>query len=296
MAGSGPRSRLPLAGLHSHLGQVALFGVLARLLCPLAAAEDIAPEIGRFDHPPIVESSGIVRSLRHPDVWWTHNDSGSSAVLYATTAAGKLIGQVSLPGAANLDWEDIALDSLGNLWVGDIGDNLRWRSSLTVYRVKEPDPRAAKTARATPFALAYPDGPRDAEGLFAWNKRLFLISKMAPPALTGVYAVEPRQSEKPTVMKRVATLRLSWPITGADLSRDGKRLALAACQGVYVFIGEGEVEQILQQRPHRLELRGKRQVEAVGFDGYDLILTNEQRQLFRVEAEAYEEAPQADAR
>ena len=99
-----------------------------------AGAQDL-PQIGRFEHKPITESSGIAKSLRYPAVWWTHNDSGNAPTLYATTMEGKLIREVPLPSASNLDWEDLALDQQGNLWVGDIGDNLRWRSSITLYRV-----------------------------------------------------------------------------------------------------------------------------------------------------------------
>ena len=40
----------------------------------------------------IDEPSGLVRSRRHPDVYWTHGDHGSAPDLFAITAAGELIG------------------------------------------------------------------------------------------------------------------------------------------------------------------------------------------------------------
>ena len=57
------------------------------MLAPLLFALALAPgdragplglqPIGRLDHPPIREASGIVASRRHRGVFWVHNDSGT---------------------------------------------------------------------------------------------------------------------------------------------------------------------------------------------------------------------------
>jgi len=323
------------------------------MFCLLRASAQDLPPVGRFDHKPLTESSGIVKSLRYPGVWWTHNDSGNAPTLFATTLKGKLIREVPLPSASNLDWEDLALDERGNLWVGDIGDNLKWRSSLTLYRVADPDPRSRVTARATPFVFQYPDSPHDAETLLAREGHLFVVNKVPPPEVTTVYVADPAVrtplspgvpgQSLPAPLSRVTSLKFAFPITGGDVSRDGKRLALTGCDGLYVFVGDGKVEDLLRQQPHLLWHKGSRQVEAAGSDGYDvyprrlrthrspgatsalsgripsvlrllhacrgssanfhfgvfptfagIVLTNEQRQLFRVSAAAYENAPQVN--
>src|SRR5690554_2695558 len=94
--------------------------VIALLSATAAGAEPPAPatgpsaQIGRIDHPPIRESSGLVASRRQPGVFWTHNDSGNPPAIYAIDRTGKLLGEWRI-GAINHDWEDIALDDHGHL-------------------------------------------------------------------------------------------------------------------------------------------------------------------------------------
>ena len=44
-----------------------------------------------IDFDEIVESSGIIKSKKYPGVFWTHNDSGDSARIFAITEDGKII-------------------------------------------------------------------------------------------------------------------------------------------------------------------------------------------------------------
>ena len=96
--------------------------------------------IGRYTHPDIRESSGIVVSKQFEDVYWTLNDSGNPAVLYATKRNGELINEIKVRGTQNFDWEALGIDDNGQLWIGDIGNNSRMRINLAVVVVKEPNP------------------------------------------------------------------------------------------------------------------------------------------------------------
>ena len=98
-------------------------------------------EVGRLVHPPIQESSGLVASRTHPGVFWTHNDSGNPPRLFAVRADGSLIREYVV-GAPNVDWEDIAADDKGRLYIGEIGNNGGLLPLRAVYRVEEPDPTA----------------------------------------------------------------------------------------------------------------------------------------------------------
>ena len=40
------------------------------------------------------------------------------------------------------DWENIAIDSAGHLYIGDIGNNDSKRDTLAVYEIDEPNPQA----------------------------------------------------------------------------------------------------------------------------------------------------------
>jgi len=52
-------------------------------------------------------------------VFWTHND-GHSPYLFAVTRKGQTIRAYQV-GASFVDWEDIAVDAAGNLYLADIG-------------------------------------------------------------------------------------------------------------------------------------------------------------------------------
>src|SRR4051795_12516953 len=78
--------------------------------------------IGRLAHPAIREASGIVQSRRFPGIFWTHNDSGNPPSLFAVTREGSLVREYKV-AVPNVDWEDIAIDDDGHLYLGEIGNN-----------------------------------------------------------------------------------------------------------------------------------------------------------------------------
>ncbi len=44
----------------------------------------------------LIEVSGICRPIQHSGVYWVHNDSGNSAILYATNEKGENIKEFPL--------------------------------------------------------------------------------------------------------------------------------------------------------------------------------------------------------
>src|SRR5882757_10862027 len=63
---------------------------------------------GHIQDKDVEEASGIAASRCAPDVYWTHNDSGDEAFIYAFNLKGEKIGTWRVPNAKNEDWEDIA--------------------------------------------------------------------------------------------------------------------------------------------------------------------------------------------
>src|SRR5689334_12693906 len=111
-----------------------LTAVIALAVLPgsaAAAAEgsaSAAPGASGFTitDPRIKESSGLAASRIHPGVYWTHNDSDDGPYVYAVdSATGKTVARVTLTGIGTpRDVEAISLGPDGQLYVGDIGDNL----------------------------------------------------------------------------------------------------------------------------------------------------------------------------
>jgi hypothetical protein len=122
--------------------------------------------IAQISFDPINESSGIVASRQFEDVYWTHNDSGDEARIFAIRADGSLVKPdwdddyegLILNDAVNIDWEDIALDNQGNLIIGACGNNGNARRDLAIYILPEPNPIAVNRARALKrITIAWPD-------------------------------------------------------------------------------------------------------------------------------------------
>lgn len=131
------------------------------------------------------EASGLAISRRQPGLLWTHNDSGGKPVVYGLRPGQGVVAELRLRGAPVTDWEDLAAgpcpwdDAKPCIYVADIGDNLRIRSSVIVLVFEEPSPRElalpkptgrGKPARRLDMAwsavrLSYPGGTRNSEAL-----------------------------------------------------------------------------------------------------------------------------------
>jgi len=161
---------------------------LTSFCCSQAAkAVSIAPpvQVGTFTSNSLREVSGIVGGST-PGTVWAHNDSGDSARFFAVGTDGTLLGQYSLSGASNVDWEDMARGPKaggGNyLYFGDMGDNDFVRSEIAVYRVTEPTSTAGGSVSAADYTkarLQYPAAARNAESLMVdpLSGDLFIVTK-----------------------------------------------------------------------------------------------------------------------
>jgi hypothetical protein len=154
----------------------ALLGILVVPFLMGAAAAPKHPGHASFSFadPEIVESSGL--ALRD-GLFVTTNDSGDRGRVFTVDpATGKTVGVTSWADDPT-DVEALAPAGDGEVWVGDIGDNGRSRSSLTVARV--PVGPGFRTVTPPTFELTYPDGAADAETLLANPRsgRLYVATK-----------------------------------------------------------------------------------------------------------------------
>ncbi|MCF3963111.1 esterase-like activity of phytase family protein [Streptomyces fuscigenes] len=186
--------------------------------------------------PRITESSGLAASRLHPGVYWTHNDSGDGPYIYAVDSrTGETVARVTLRGVGSpRDVEAISLGPDGDLYVGDIGDNLdgAW-DHVWIYRFPEPKRLGDQSVDATQFTVKYADGPRNAESLMVdpTTGRVYIASKNEDGG--GLYEGPARLTATGTnVFRRIA--RVPWVTDGA-FSPDGKRLVLRSYLGAYGY-------------------------------------------------------------
>lgn len=205
------------------------------------------------------EFSGLGASRVHRGVYWTHNDSGDDARLFAFdedgnelrpagTDAGDFEGFV-LADARNIDWEDLCLVG-DSIWVADMGNNFNTRTNLGLYELPEPDPRSSVPLGAARFhALAYPEQAEfppernwiyDSESLFEHEGKLHLLTKHRRMGKDGrarlqegtqLYSVTPSDQGGPLTLRLLGSNDDIPPPTAADVSPNGERLAVLVNKG-----------------------------------------------------------------
>jgi len=222
---------------------------------PALCGTDVGVRVtGHVGAPGATELSGLVLSTLRRDLLWSLNDSGNPPTLLGFTGSGRGVGEVTVAGAENFDWEDIAAGRTGTLLVGDIGDNLAQRPTVTVLKVPEPRSGAASVAPTARYELRYPDGARDAEALLfdRSNGALVIVSKSFGPA-GGIYVARRPSSRQVTTLRRAGAVKLDEgeAVTAGDVSADGRTIMLRTYDRVFAWrrrAGE-TVAEALRRRP-----------------------------------------------
>jgi len=232
--------------------------LLAGLLAGCAASSlPFAQLSGLILDPELDEISGLAASHVRPDTLWVHNDGGNAPVLYAIGKRGGVLARFRIAGVANTDWEDLAafdLEGRHYLLIADTGDNGGLRHSAQLHVVEEPTRFADGTlVPAWSIAFRWPDGPRDCEAVAvdAARGQVLLISKRHRPPELFVLPLRPARGLQ--VARRIAALagipppdpdelrdhpraaRIRHQVTAADLSPDGRRLAVLTYTELLVY-------------------------------------------------------------
>ena len=253
----------------------------------------------------ITESSGLVVSRKNTGAFWTHNDSGDAAFLYAFDKSGQRLGTWKIADAKNVDWEDIApytdaRTGESYIFIGDIGNNTRARGEAQIYRVVEPKITTAdkNSRRKNPVVIAdsdkitivYPDTHHDAETLLVDPKtgNLYVISK----SLSGqanIYKIKAgfKNGDKltPELIGTISVPALAGGfLTGGAISPDGSRLALCDYFAAYEYVLPKDAknfDEIFKNAPDVIQLGQRAQGESIAYspDGKTLYATSEKRPM-----------------
>ncbi|WP_028802834.1 hypothetical protein [Streptomyces sp. 142MFCol3.1] len=248
---------------------------LVVVLSAPAVADSGGDEGFTIKDPRITESSGLAASHLHPGVYWTHNDSDDGAYLYAVDSrTGRTVATVTMTGVgAPRDVEAISIGPDGDLYVGDIGDNLggKW-DHVWIYRLPEPKVLKDQTVRATQYVVKYADGPRNAEALMVHPKtgRVYIVDKNEDGG--HLYEGPSRLSASGTnVFRPVAPVDL-WA-TDAAFSPDGRQLAVRGYFGGIAYEWNGG--KIERQGRLNVPLQGQGESLTYSPDGSKLMYGSE---------------------
>ncbi len=224
--------RLLIPGLLIALLLVVLMGSLVRQ----ADGAEPGPEVvSRIGDSRITESSGLALSVKHDDLAYTINDSGNDPIVFAIkVSTGAVVGTTTITGSAPSDTEAIAIDSKGELWVADTGDNDAERSDIALYGMPEPGPGEHSVA-ATRYPLTYPDGPADVETLLI-DPRTDAKSLVTKGMLAGELLTLPPKLSSEQPNEAEATGRdMPGRVTDGAMSADGRYALLRTNNDVHLY-------------------------------------------------------------
>lgn len=200
------------------------------LLLLLAACSTTAPPRKLRLPARINEASGLI--IDDGRMRW-NNDSGDGPHLYTTDLEGKLLRTDTLSAEAT-DYEGLAEDPEGNIYVGDFGNNFGRRKRLAIYRY---DPERMRTDS---IIFRYPGqdgsgrltpGNYNCEAMIWAGDSLHLFTKDIlfgdRPAVTKHYRLPTRPGSY--VAEFVDSLRIPRRVvTGAAVDRKSNTLYLVA--------------------------------------------------------------------
>ncbi len=222
------------------------------------------------------EVSGMEIGQNHV---WVIEDSGNKDKVYQIDRKAQILKELKVENAKNEDWEDLALDKNGNLYIGDFGNNLNKRENLVIYKVSASElnkkkPKAEKIKYKYPEQKDFPPKKDsllyDTEGFFHWNDSLYIFTKNRTRPYNGqtlVYRIPGEKGKHDAEL--LAKIKLCedqdrCSVTGADISPDGSTIALLS-YGFVFLITEFELSNLNDFKIETIDLKYRSQTESISF-------------------------------
>jgi len=236
------------------------------------------------------ENSGMV--VGKDSTVWLVNDGGNEDKIYQINNNGKILKELEVKNAKNKDWEDMARDQDGNVYIADTGNNANKRKDLVIYKIPNPGKEKGDKIEAERIEFSFPEQKKfppkqknllyDTEAIFYAKDSLYLITKNRSHPFNGnalIYRIPAKKGNyKATYLGEFipCTDFSTCKITSADISPDGKTIALLGYGKLWLFTNfnlsnffEGELKSI--------DLGIRTQLESVSFlNNKTLLLSDEQ--------------------
>lgn len=182
---------------------------------------------------------------------WALEDSGNENKIYRIGEDGKTRSEVTITNLENTDWEELASDKEGNLYIGDFGNNENDRKDLAIYKIDSSNLNSSTANYSAKIAFRYPEQTEfppkksqrmfDCEAFFEMNGNFYLFTKNRSAKFDGqfyVYKVPNKAGNHEAEL--IATLSTcdtykKCAVTAADISPDGTKAVLLTGDKLFVL-------------------------------------------------------------
>lgn len=237
------------------------------------------------------EVSGITYSTED-SLLWTLEDSGNANVLYALNSEGLIAKEVTVKNVENIDWEDLAKDKEGNLYIGDFGNNENERQDLCIYKMDKKSLDNENAFPAYKISFSYPEQKNfppkkkellyDVESFFELNGNFYLFTKNRSKGFDGtvfIYKVPNRAGfHKAELIGDFKTCDDydNCAITSAAISPDQSKVVLLSHSKIWLFKNFSS-DNFLSGIRTETELQHNSQKEAICFKDNDTLLIADEK-------------------
>ena len=237
------------------------------------------------------ENSGII-SLKDSTLWLIE-DRGNTDEIYKVDFNGNLLSKFKVKNAKNYDWEDLAADEKGNVYIGDFGNNHNKRKNLVIYKLPNPELEKGEKIEAEKIEFNYPeqkDFPPviaklnfDAEAFFYRDSALYIITKNRTIPFTGeafiykIPAVVGTHSAQFIGKFTTCMNDIICQVTAADISPNGATAVLLGYGKLWVFT-DFNGDDFSKGKMRTIDLRTNTQLESICFlNNKTLLVSDEER-------------------
>ena len=236
------------------------------------------------------ENSGM--AIGKDSTVWLVNDGGNQDKIYQITNKGKIIKELEVKNAKNKDWEDLAKDKDGNVYIADTGNNANKRKDLVIYKIPDPGKEKGDKIEAEQIAFNFPDQKKfppkkskllyDTEAIFYAKDSLYLITKNRSQPFNGnarIYRIPSKKGNyKANYLGEFipCTDISACKITAADISPDGKTIARLGYGKLWLFTNF-DLSNFFEGDLKTIDLGIRTQLESISFlNNKTLLLSDEQ--------------------
>ncbi len=241
------------------------------------------------DLPNFLKEVSGTQTSKNSTLIWMLNDGGNSNRIYGLSAKGKLKKEIII-NAKNHDWEDLTSDELGNLYIGDFGNNRNDRKNLVILKVNSKDLSDTKNADIERIRFQYPNQHKfppkkkhlyfDTESFFFYNDSIYLFTRSRVKGdygKTSLYKIPAIKGNHTAEFISEFTFcdELKCSITSAAINSDTKKMVLLSSNTILLFT-DFKDDDFFSGEVTQLPLNHKSQKEGVCFkDNNTLFITDE---------------------